>query len=82
MIKAGAVKDVASVFCPAWGYDAPKSDEEALANAQLISAAPELLEALEFVDKIDQQLFDVMPVAWQTVRDNVQNAISKARGTV
>jgi hypothetical protein len=45
-IKAGSIS-VACVYYPEWGYDAPKDDNESEANARLIAAAPELLNALQ-----------------------------------
>ena len=50
------------------------------ANARLIAAAPELLAALQDVSNTYQQLFHVMPVAWQTIDDIVTAAIAKATG--
>lgn len=50
------------------------------ANARLIAAAPDLLAALEDVQRAYQEMFDVMPVAWQTYDDIVCAAIAKARG--
>lgn len=44
-IKAG-YQQIACVYQPEWGYDAPTNKEEALGNAQLIAAAPDLVEAL------------------------------------
>lgn len=46
-IKAyGVPLSVACVYTPEWGYDVPATEEEALANANLIAAAPNMLEAL------------------------------------
>ena len=55
-------------------------DDENKANARLIAAAPDMLAALQDVAKSYQQLFDVMPVAWQTLDDIVTAAIAKATG--
>jgi len=50
-----------------------RTDEEALANAYLIAAAPDLLEALENLENDDNSI----PYhAW----DMVQSAIAKAKG--
>lgn len=54
--------------------------EERLANARLIAAAPELLEACKSVRKAYQDMFDVMPVAFQTYDDILEQAIAKASG--
>jgi hypothetical protein len=51
------------------------------ANARLIAAAPEMLEALKSVSEAYQSMFDVMPVAWQTFDDIVNEAIAKAEGS-
>lgn len=56
------------------------SVETAQANARLIAAAPDLLAALVDVREAYQQMFSVMPVAWQTIDDIVTNAIDKATG--
>ena len=50
------------------------------ANARLISAAPELLAALQDMVGAYQRHFDVMPVAWQTYDDIARAAIAKATG--
>jgi hypothetical protein len=50
------------------------------ANARLIAAAPDMLEALKWADKFYQDNFDVMPVAWQGVADAIEAAIQKAEG--
>lgn len=57
---------------------APSS--ERYANARLIAAAPDLLEALKDVSKAYQDMFDVMPVAFQTYMHTVDQAIKKAEG--
>ena len=49
-------------------------------NARLIAAAPELLDALKDARNAYQQMFDVMPVAWQTIDNIICDAISKATG--
>jgi hypothetical protein len=51
------------------------------ANARLIAAAPEMLEALKSVSEAYQSMFDVMPVAWQTFDNIVNEAIAKAGGS-
>jgi hypothetical protein len=55
-----------------------KSQSEINANARLIAAAPELLEALQSMTSAYQQHFDVMPVAWQTFDNIARAAIAKA----
>jgi hypothetical protein len=50
------------------------------ANARLIAAAPDLLEALLSITEAYQKMFDVMPVAWQTYDDIAIAAIAKAAG--
>lgn len=44
-INNGAI-DIACVYAPNWGYDAPKNWVEAQANARLIAAAPDMLAML------------------------------------
>lgn len=61
-------------------YGTPQEEDDNDANARPIAAAPDLLAALEDVSRAYQQMFDVMPVAWQTYDDTVQAAIAKARG--
>lgn len=55
-------------------------DGQDMANARLIAAAPELLDALKDARNAYQQMFDVMPVAWQTIDNIICDAISKATG--
>lgn len=55
----------------------PKRDEQAQANARLISAAPELLEAIE---ALTANYADVEPGGSKNV-DKARAAIAKARGT-
>jgi len=54
--------------------------KEAKANAHLIAAAPELLEALKLVRDKYQEHFENMPVAWQSVDNIIEAAIAKAEG--
>lgn len=56
------------------------SKQEGIANLLLIAAAPELLEALMDARNAYQQMFDVMPVAWQTIDNIICDAIAKATG--
>ena len=49
-------------------------------TAALVKAAPELLEALEYIIKLDQENFDNMPVCFQTARELANKAIEKAKG--
>lgn len=55
------------------GYGLPHG-EEAIANAKLFAAAPDLLAALEMVDSL------CYPVV-ETCRDAIREAIAKAKGT-
>jgi hypothetical protein len=56
----------------------PSKIKESEANARLMAAAPELLEALQSLTSAYQQHFDVMPVAWQTFDNIARAAIAKA----
>ena len=60
------------------GEAGPSKQEQI--NAALIAAAPELLDALKDARNAYQQMFDVMPVAWQTIDNIICDAISKATG--
>ncbi len=55
-------------------------DEERLSNLHLISAAPDLYEALQFVRRFYQDNFDNMPVSFQTVDTLCEQALAKAEG--
>lgn len=57
-----------------------KHGGELEANARLIAAAPELLEALKAIREAYKEMFDVMPVAWQTFDNIAKAAIAKAEG--
>jgi len=57
---------------------APK--ETIQANANLIAAAPEMLEALITVSQFYQDYFEIMPVAFETVAYLVDDVITKAKG--
>lgn len=48
------------------------------ANAKLIAAAPELLEALQLFKEIDKEYRGVMPVLLRGFRDKAEAAIKKA----
>jgi hypothetical protein len=61
-------------------YHWPDFKNESVANARLIAAAPTLLAALQDVSRAYQEMFDVMPVAWQTYDDIVQDAIKAVIG--
>jgi len=50
------------------------------ADARLISAAPDLLAALQDIVDAYQKHFDAMPVAWQTYDNIARQAIEKATG--
>jgi hypothetical protein len=61
------------------------SDSDILANAHLIAAAPDLLQALHDADEFCQQgLNSAEPQHWeaalQDIMELVRNAISKAKG--
>jgi len=57
-----------------------KQGDQGVSNARLIAAAPQLLEALDDVSRAYQDMFDVMPVAFQTYINIVDAAIRAARG--
>ena len=75
-IFAGRVK-VASINPYLVGQD---NAGDRMANARLIAAAPDLLEALQFVGEFYQRNFDVMPVAFETVIAIADAALAKAEG--
>lgn len=54
--------------------------DETSANARLIAAAPDLLDAMQSMVDAYQTHFDVMPVAWQTYDSIARAALAKARG--
>ena len=68
--------------------DGPKSYKEAKANAQLIAAAPELLEAAEEalkyfkekISKMDDINEDEEAPEWVIIPMKLENAIKKAEG--
>lgn len=53
---------------------------QAMCNARLIAAAPELLEALRFVGEFHQRNFDAMPVAFETVVSIIDAALARVEG--
>lgn len=89
--KLRLLKDVEGnilAFLPQW-LDTESEAAEAKANARLIAAAPELLEALEEVVNSQDERFPVGSIdaqdKWATRRTNALNtaraAIAKATGT-
>jgi hypothetical protein len=58
-----------------------RTAEELESIARLIAAAPDMLQALRDVCDGYQQMFDVMPVAWQTYDAIAGAAITKAVST-
>lgn len=73
-IFQGGKKDRLIAFC---GYGATNEIE---ANACLIAAAPELLEALKIIIQFYSDNIENMPVAFQTFADLAEQAIKKAKG--
>ena len=64
---------IASFWDTDWGY-------EALANAALIAAAPDLLAACEHIDKWFRSMLEYIPdYEWEQI-EPVVAAIAKARG--
>ena len=64
---------------PAWGPKFYVNSEQAKANARLIAAAPDLLEAL---DAIVQRIYDGSSISpYSAEYRNALNAIAKATGT-
>ncbi len=63
-----------------WTIQIPEN--EFLANAHLISAAPDLLEACEsaykFLDMVQDELLGLDP--WEDILINLEKAITKAKG--
>jgi hypothetical protein len=75
------------ITCPQGGYLAKAvnngrvSDEETKANARLIAAAPELLEALELITEQYLQICeDNHVMGWPGCVRHAQDIIAKARG--
>lgn len=66
------------------GYYEPYWMKEDYANARLIAAAPELLEAIQFLEMIASTCFDTsnpkLPEAWRDGIMNARAAIEKATG--
>jgi predicted metal-dependent phosphoesterase TrpH len=80
-IKAQVVIDIAAVYHPEWGYDAPAREETALANALLIAAAPDMLAALQALMQeagIDEN--DLASLAQSEAFKMAWDAINKAMG--
>jgi hypothetical protein len=71
-------RPVAGIYIENDGSETPS--EEDTANARLIAAAPEMLQALKDVSNAYQEMFAVMPVAFQTYDSIVESAIAKASG--
>ena len=70
--------EIASVRPVGLGY-APKDEGEAKANARLIGASPDLLEALEAIlAKHDDR--DALSDLWPAEAAKARDAIAKARG--
>lgn len=65
-----------------WPYewDAEVSKVEAVSNAHLIAAAPELYEELEKARKIIQHLIDDGYMGYIFQRGDIEAALAKARG--
>lgn len=61
-------------------WDKSEENKVVAREARLKASAPDLLDALEYVRDSYQRMFDVMPVAWQSVDDAVTRAIAKAKG--
>ena len=80
------------IDAPGWGgliichrHEINENDNECLANAKLIAAAPELLEALqellqvkEWKDKNgkDEHYLKAQPVAWQNAKAAINKAVN------
>ena len=67
---------IATITHPHW-------DEQTKANSRLIASAPDLLEALETVDNLLATRFWLAggsEIDWHRVRQDIQQAIAKARG--
>lgn len=77
---------IAHVTHPKWGYeDTPQDESECLANAALISSAPELLQALEGAQKALRVALPFLPADKEAHfvgewLDAVNAAINKAKG--
>ena len=65
-----------------WGNDAggPIMKEEMQANAHLISAAPELLEALEVCQAVMNNQSSLCDGSFEATIDNACRVIAKAKG--
>jgi hypothetical protein len=79
--NSGAKIDIAAVYHPEWGYDSPRDQAEAHANARLICAAPELLEALHKInDRIYARGAPLGTEDYFEIRKICTTAIDKAKG--
>jgi len=85
--NAGIEADGFSIICIGYPDETPAMDDsgvhgrttdETTANAHLISAAPDLLEALEAI--MDSDLFEWNGSAAFWLQDKVKAAIAKAKG--
>ena len=68
VVSIGDYKTVASAAGPARGF------KEEAANARLIAAAPDMLEALEWIRSMDWNIGELC--------DRIDTAIAKAKGEV
>ena len=67
----------ASSYSSSWGDSQEISADEALANAHLVAAAPDLLDALEEYHRVA----NAVPYAqWTPAMHKAQDAIAKAKG--
>lgn len=56
--------------------------DEAQANARVIAAAPDMLEVLEYICNFYSDNIDSMPVSFQTVVNEAEAIINKAKGVI
>jgi hypothetical protein len=82
MATSVVMNDFGDILCVVGTYIT--STEEDYANANLIAAAPDLLEALQDMlsgwKYIREQHGDLYGVGWDRAQDKAQQAISKALG--
>lgn len=76
LVDGGPDGKIIAIVYPCYHHNA----SEMKANAYLVAAAPELLEALEFATRMYQENFENMPFCWQTVQNFIDDAINKAKG--